>query len=308
MVVLYFLPSMKHQFIRFFNMNCRIFKSSKIGITYIYHGYFRLNFLTRNCLFLLFIIFWHTKIRFIFSNPIKMSEITAIVSLEDSDIYQGERCILSDVNFSVFPGEFVYLLGRVGTGKTSLIKTIHGELPLRKGTGNVAGFSLNPLKKSDVYLLRRKVGVVFQDFRLLMEMDVYANLAFVLKATGWTNKTAIDTRITEVLLRVGMEDSVTRMPHQLSGGEQQRIVIARAILNDPDVLLADEPTGNLDPDTSGEILELFTMLNKSGKTILMATHDYASIAGKPARTLVFDGGKVYDSKANDTLIDFTKLI
>lgn len=237
-----------------------------------------------------------------------MGENIAIIRLENADIYQNDKCILSEVNFSVFPGEFVYLLGKVGTGKTSLIKTIHAELPLVRGTGHVAGFSLNRLKRNEVHLLRRNVGVIFQDFRLLPEMNIYSNLAFVLSATGWTSKARIEAKITEVLMRVGMDDAGKKMPHQLSGGEQQRIVIARAMLNDPAVLLADEPTGNLDPDTSGEIMELFGSLNKAGKTILMATHDYASIAGKPGRTLVCEGGKVHDSDANKTLIDFVHLL
>jgi cell division transport system ATP-binding protein len=211
-------------------------------------------------------------------------EKSKVIELVGADIYQRENKVLSDVHLSVSEGEFVYIIGKVGTGKTSLIKTLNAELPLIKGVGTVAGIKLESLKNKDVYLLRRKLGVVFQDFRLLTDRNVYENLAFVLKATGWTDKTKTELRIEEVLEKAGVADKMKKMPHQLSGGEQQRVVIARAILNDPLILLADEPTGNLDPETSEEILDLFIQLNDAGKTVLMATHDYAVIAKKSART------------------------
>ncbi len=231
-----------------------------------------------------------------------------VIELTGADIYQRENLILTGVELTVGQGEFVYVVGKVGTGKTSLIKTLNAELPLIKGLGSVAGFQLKSIKSKEISLLRRKLGVVFQDFRLLTDRNVYQNLEFVLKATGWKNKTEIDARIIEVLIRVGMDGKQKKMPHQLSGGEQQRVVIARAILNDPMIILADEPTGNLDPETSHEILDLFIQLNDAGKTVLMATHDYAVIAKKTARTLVCANGQINDSETNKTLIDFESLL
>ncbi len=235
-------------------------------------------------------------------------EKNKVIELVGADIYQRENKILSEINLSVDEGEFVYIIGKVGTGKTSLIKTLNAEIPLIKGLGMVAGISLENLKNKDVHLLRRKLGVVFQDFRLLTDRNVYENLAFVLKATGWMDKTKTELRIEEVLEKVGVVDKIKKMPHQLSGGEQQRVVIARAILNDPAILLADEPTGNLDPETSEEILDLFTQLNEAGKTVLMATHDYAVIARKPTRTLVCAAGTLNDSAANQTIVDFESML
>lgn len=231
-----------------------------------------------------------------------------VIELAGADIYQRENKILSNVNLSVTEGEFVYIIGKVGTGKSSLIKTLNAEIPLMKGVGNIAGISLENLKNKDVYLLRRKLGVVFQDFRLLTDRNIFENLAFVLRATGWADKIKIELRVEEVLEKVGALDKVKKMPHQLSGGEQQRVVIARAILNDPPILLADEPTGNLDPETSEEIMDLFIQLNNAGKTVLMATHDYAAIAKKPARTLVCAGGVLDDSETNRTLVDFESML
>jgi cell division transport system ATP-binding protein len=231
-----------------------------------------------------------------------------VIELTGADIYQRENLILAGVDLAVTQGEFVYVVGKVGTGKTSLIKTLNAELPLIKGLGSVAGFQLKSIKSKEISLLRRKLGVVFQDFRLLTDRNVYQNLEFVLKATGWKNKTEIEARIIEVLIRVGMDGKQKKMPHQLSGGEQQRVVIARAILNDPMIILADEPTGNLDPETSHEILDLFIQLNDAGKTVLMATHDYAVIAKKTARTLVCANGQINDSETNKTLIDFESLL
>jgi cell division transport system ATP-binding protein len=231
-----------------------------------------------------------------------------VIELTGADIYQRESLVLSDVNLEVNAGEFVYITGKVGTGKSSLIKVLNAELPLHKGTGEVAGFSLVDIRHRQISLLRRKLGVVFQDFRLLPDRNVFQNLEFVLKATGWKNKLDILERIEQVLKRVGMPGKKQKMPHQLSGGEQQRIVIARAILNDPVIILADEPTGNLDPETSSEIMNLFLELNKEGKTIMMATHDFAAIASKPARTLVCANGFISDSAKENVLLDFESLL
>ena len=231
-----------------------------------------------------------------------------VIELVDADIYQLDSLILSDINLEVNEGEFVYITGKVGTGKSSLIKTLNAELPLIKGMGEVVGFNLQHIKHRDISLLRRKLGVVFQDFRLLPDRNVYQNLEFVLKATGWKNKPGILERIEQVLKRVGMTEKKQKMPHQLSGGEQQRVVIARAILNNPPLILADEPTGNLDPETSSEIMNLFLELNREGKTIMMATHDFAAIASKPARTLVCANGFITDSAKENVLLDFESLL
>lgn len=235
-------------------------------------------------------------------------ESNKIVELVAAEIYQRENLILSDVNLVVNKGEFIYVIGKVGTGKSSLIKTLNGEIPLISGNGTVVGFQLNGMRHREVADLRRKLGVVFQDFRLLIDRNVHDNLAFVLKATGWKNKIEIEARIAEVLDKVGAVDKMMQMPHQLSGGEQQRVVIARAILNNPELILADEPTGNLDPETSEEILDLFNALNQQGKTVIIVTHNYAAIAKKPARTLVCANGLISDSAANDTTVDFGSLL
>ncbi|MFW5831760.1 MAG: cell division ATP-binding protein FtsE [Prolixibacteraceae bacterium] len=231
-----------------------------------------------------------------------------VIELTEAYIYQRDSLILSKVNLEINQGEFVYVIGKVGTGKTSLIKTLIADLPLIKGMGTVAGFQLSGIKHREIAMLRRKTGVVFQDFRLLTDRDVYENLAFVLKATGWKNRDEINKRIKDVLKSVGAVEKMEKMPHQLSGGEQQRVAIARALLNDPVVILADEPTGNLDPETSGEILDLFIRLNQLGKTVMMATHDYASISKKPARTLICSGGRITDSEENKVMLDFESLL
>lgn len=235
-------------------------------------------------------------------------EKNKVIEVVDAAIYQRENLILTNVNIEVAAGEFVYVIGKVGTGKSSLIKTLNAELPLISGSGNVVGHQLYNMKPKEIAQLRRKLGVVFQDFRLLTDRNVYQNLAFVLRATGWKNKAEIESRIVQVLESTGVLDKITKMPHQLSGGEQQRVVISRAILNNPEIILADEPTGNLDPETSEEILDLFVRLNEEGKTVLMVTHDYAAIAKKPARTLVCEYGKINDSAANKTLVDFESLL
>ncbi len=235
-------------------------------------------------------------------------EANKIVELIDAEIYQRENLILSDVNLEIAKGEFIYVIGKVGTGKSSLIKTLNAEIPLIKGIGTVVGFHLNGMKQREVADLRKKLGVVFQDFRLLTDRNIHDNLAFVLKATGWKNKIEIESRIAEVLDSVGVLDKILQMPHQLSGGEQQRVVIARAILNNPELILADEPTGNLDPETSEEILDLFIRLNQQGKTVIMVTHDYASIANRPKRTLVCTNGFISDSTADNSTFDFESLL
>jgi cell division transport system ATP-binding protein len=231
-----------------------------------------------------------------------------IVELVSADIYQRENLILTNVNLEISSGEFIYVIGKVGTGKSSLIKTLNAEIPLISGMGTVVGHHLNGMKQREVADLRRKLGVVFQDFRLLTDRNVHDNLAFVLKATGWKNKIEIESRIAEVLESAGVLDKIMKMPHQLSGGEQQRVVIARAILNNPELILADEPTGNLDPETSEQILDLFINLNEQGRTVIIVTHDYASIAKKPTRTLICANGQISDSEANNTTVDFQSLL
>ena len=229
-----------------------------------------------------------------------------IITFRTADIYQQDEKVLSDVNFHLEKGEFVYLIGRVGGGKSSIIKTIYGELPFNIGTGNVCGFNLNTLKKSDIPKLRRKIGIVFQDFQLLTDRSVYENLKFVLNATGW-KKENINKRINEVLENVGLLDKIKRMPHELSGGEQQRIVIARALLNYPELILADEPTGHLDPETSEGILSLLTEICKSGCSILMATHNYTLLKRFPNRTVKCENGKLTELNEQTAAIDFEAL-
>jgi cell division transport system ATP-binding protein len=229
------------------------------------------------------------------------------ISVSNVSIYQREQLVLTDVNFNIADGEFVYLVGKVGSGKSSLIKTLNAEIPLINGQIEVAGYNLGKIKKREVPFLRRKLGVVFQDFKLLTDRSVYDNLAFVLKATGWKTNKTIDARIREMLKEVDMVKSMKKMPHQLSGGEQQRIVIARALLNDPQILLADEPTGNLDAETSAQIMFLFRKINSEGKTIVMATHDQMMIEQFPYRILICDNGKVIVPGASTEKIDFNTI-
>ena len=217
-----------------------------------------------------------------------------VLALNNVTIYQEGRTILSDVNIEVKHGEFLYLIGRTGSGKSSFLKTLYADLDLTEGEGCVVGYDLNTLKESDIPYLRRKLGVVFQDFKLLPDRSVKENLLFVLKATGWSEKAEMDAKIEEVLDKVGMKGFAPKMPHQLSGGEQQRVGIARALLNDPELILADEPTGNLDPQTSVEVMEVLKKINANGKTILMATHDYALVLKYPSKTLKFEGGKMFE--------------
>ena len=220
--------------------------------------------------------------------------LDVIIELSGCSIWQQDHLVLTEVNLSVRKGEFIYLVGRVGSGKSSLIKTLNAQLPLKEGVGLVAGYNLSKMKKRDIPYLRRKIGIVFQDFQLLTDRSVYANLEFVLKATGWKNKHEIDTRIGEVLDKVGLGLKGYKMPHQLSGGEQQRIVIGRALLNDPDIILADEPTGNLDPETSEGILRLLTDISKTGRAVVVATHNYTLLKKFTAKTIKCEDGKLVE--------------
>lgn len=217
-----------------------------------------------------------------------------IIKMTGGVIRQQKNTILKDVNVDIKSGEFIYLIGKVGSGKSSFLKTLYAELPLEYGTAEVAGFELKRIKKSQIPLLRRKCGIVFQDFKLLIDRNVYANLEFVLRATGWKNKKAIHERIETVLDKVGMTEKQHQMPHQLSGGEQQRIVLARALLNAPPIILADEPTGNIDPETSYRLIELLREICDTGKTIIIATHQYDLIEKYPGRVLCCSDGRLYE--------------
>ncbi|MCW3081918.1 MAG: cell division transporter, ATP-binding protein FtsE [Segetibacter sp.] len=220
----------------------------------------------------------------------------SIVSLSDAKIFQGENLILQDVNINVNKGEFVYLVGKTGTGKSSLLKTLYGDLPLREGNGIVAGYDLRQMNWKKVPFLRRSLGVVFQDFQLLTDRNVHENLKFVLKATGWKDNKLMEEKINDVLDKVGLRSKGFKMPFEMSGGEQQRVDIARALLNSPKLVLADEPTGNLDPETSDEIMQLLFQIAKDFNTaVVMATHDYIVINRYPARMLKTERGQVYDS-------------
>ncbi|NER10598.1 cell division transport system ATP-binding protein [Muriicola jejuensis] len=217
-----------------------------------------------------------------------------VLSLKEVAVYQKENLVLKDVNLEVTKGEFVYLIGKTGSGKSSFMKTLYADLPLKHGHGRVVGFNLKTLEEKDIPYLRRKLGVVFQDFKLLPDRNIQKNLLFVLKATGWKDPALMNARIEEVLEKVGMKTKGFKFPHELSGGEQQRVAIARALLNDPELILADEPTGNLDPQTSVEVMKVLQEINKTGRTILMATHDYALILKYPSKTLKCDGAKVFE--------------
>lgn len=224
--------------------------------------------------------------------------LDTIISLKDCKIYQQDHLVLSNVNLEINKGEFVYLIGKVGSGKTSLIKTINGQSPLVEGEALIAGFDLKSLKRKDIPRLRRKLGIVFQDFQLLSDRTVHSNLEFVLKATGWKNKKDIDHRIGEVLEKVGLGTKGYKMPHQLSGGEQQRVVIARALLNDPDIILADEPTGNLDPDTSDDIIVLLKEISRTGRAVVVSTHNYTVLKRHEARTIKCEDGNLTETNRN----------
>lgn len=217
-----------------------------------------------------------------------------VLYLNDASIFQGDNLVLADVTVSIEKGEFVYLIGKTGTGKSSFMKTLYGDLPLQKGQGQIVGYDLATLKEKDIPFLRRKLGVVFQDFKLLNDRTVHNNLYFVLTATGWKDKREMENKISEVLAKVDMKTKAFKYPYQLSGGEQQRIAIARALLNDPELILADEPTGNLDPQTSVEVMEVLREINKNGNTILMATHDYALLLKYPSKTLKCEDNQIFE--------------
>lgn len=218
-----------------------------------------------------------------------------VVSVKDTTIFQDSSTVLSNVNFEIQKGEMVYLVGRTGSGKSSLLKTLYADLPLQMGEVTVAGHQLKAISRSRIPLLRRKLGIIFQDFQLLNDRTVADNMMFVMKATGWRDNVKMRSRLSDVLMQVGLGSVEKKMPHQLSGGEQQRVVIARAMLNEPMILLADEPTGNLDPAVSHDIMKIFQQINNSGTAILMATHSYGLIKKYPARVLKCENAKVIDS-------------
>lgn len=218
-----------------------------------------------------------------------------VVNVTKANIFQDHATVLSELDFEIGKGEFVYLVGRTGSGKSSLLKTLYGDLPLRLGDIKVVGYDIRGIKPAEVPFLRRKIGIVFQDFELFYDRSVAENLYFVMKATGWKDKAKMKSRLAEVLMRVGLGAIANKMPHQLSGGEQQRVVIARALINEPQILFADEPTGNLDPEVSEGIMKLFLEINKSGTAVIMATHNHHFIEQFPARVLKCESGKMKDS-------------
>lgn len=223
-------------------------------------------------------------------------EAQTIVEINNADIFQSKNLVLSNVQLHIDKGEFVYLIGKTGSGKSSLLKMLYGDVELLQGSAGVAGFQLNHIKEKEIPYLRRKLGIVFQDFQLLTDRSVNANLLFVLQATGWKEKNKMKDRIAEVLDKVGLATKGFKMPYELSGGEQQRVVIARALLNHPEMILADEPTGNLDPETSEGIMNLLLEISRNGCSVLMATHNYTMIEKFPARIIKCENGRIHDSK------------
>ncbi|MBL7931977.1 MAG: ATP-binding cassette domain-containing protein [Bacteroidia bacterium] len=221
--------------------------------------------------------------------------MSELIRYNNVSIFQDDRPVIGDLNLEVKKGEFIYLLGKTGSGKSSFLKTLYGDLPIVTGTGHCCGFNLNHLKQREIPYLRRKLGIVFQDFQLLGDRTIYNNLRFVMKATGWRDESKIKERVAEVFRKVNLEGKENKMPHELSGGEQQRVSIARALVNDPDLILADEPTGNLDPQTSEEILVLLKNLSESGRAVLFATHDMLVYNKFKSRTLTFENGRVSEN-------------
>lgn len=219
-----------------------------------------------------------------------------VINMEHVDVFQRNHLVLSDVSLKVNKGEFIFLIGQTGSGKSSLLKMIYGDLHISKGNGTVVGFELGKIKNAEVPYMRRKMGIVFQDFQLLTDRTVEENLRFVMEATGWDDKKLMDARLAEVLVEVGLAGKNNKMPHQLSGGEQQRVVIARALINHPEVILADEPTGNLDPDSSVEVMNLLMKISKTGTAVMMATHDYRMIEKFPSRIIKCENGKIVEDK------------
>lgn len=217
-----------------------------------------------------------------------------IIELSNISIYHRKNLLMNDVSFKVMRGEFVYLIGKTGSGKSSIMRVLYGDLPVVQGEAHVAGFNLQKIKRKEIPLLRRKLGIVFQDFQLLTDRSAKDNLMFYLKATGWNEKSRMEERINEVLAKVGLSTKGFKMPHQLSGGEQQRLVIARALLNDPDLILADEPTGNLDPETSNEIMNLLFEVSQNRRAVVMVTHNYTLIERFPSRIIKCEQGKVME--------------
>ena len=234
-------------------------------------------------------------------------ENKTIISFSHANVQHGDHLVLTDVTFSVNCGEFVFIVGKVGSGKTSLVKTLNAELPLTHGEANVVGYALHTLKKKQIPYLRRRIGVIFQDFKLLTDRNVFDNLSFVLNATGWKKRNNPDTRINDVLQMVGMATKGYKMPHQLSGGEQQRIAIARALLNSPELIIADEPTGNLDPETSSEIMELLVNIKEVGTTVMMVTHNYNLLKKYPFRTIKCENQRIVEKELSQE-IDFSTLM
>lgn len=230
-----------------------------------------------------------------------------IISFREADILQADHVVLKNVNLTIVKGEFVYLIGKVGSGKSSLIKTIHAEIPLATGEGMVAGYDLRKLRSKEIPYLRRKLGIVFQDFQLLTDRSVYENLEFVLRATGWKSQPEIKKRVEEVLEKVGVANKGYKMTHQLSGGEQQRVCIARALLNEPEIILADEPTGNLDPEASEEILKLLMEISYNERTVVMATHNYTLLKRFVARTIKCEKSQI-EEVDQSAEIDFSGLM
>ncbi len=215
-----------------------------------------------------------------------------IIQFSKVSVYQNENLILANISLEISQGEFLYLIGKTGSGKSSLLKTMYADLPLRTGKASVAGYDLSSIKYKEIPFLRRKLGIVFQDFQLLLDRSVNENLFFVMRSTGWKDNRQMQKRLLEVLAKVNLGNKGSKMPHQLSGGEQQRVAIARALVNDPEVILADEPTGNLDPESSEGIISLLMDISKTGRAVVMATHNYTFFNKYPARTLICENGRV----------------